>query len=161
MPAISPLGWFHTGIAIVAIIAGVYALIAHKLITLQQRSGQVYLVCTLLAATTALMIYNQGTGFGPAHALAVLTLLALAGGFVVPRLRFLGRLIPYLQAFCFSVTLLFHMIPAITDGLRRLPVGDPIVDRIDDPMLRAFYLAFLILFILVYLGQVLWLRRRQ
>ncbi|MCE2841261.1 MAG: hypothetical protein ACK44O_07170 [Novosphingobium sp.] len=161
MPTITPLGWFHTGIAIIAILAGIYALAVHKLIKPDQRSGLIYLVCTLLAAATSLMIYNQGTGFGPAHALGVLTLLALAGGFIVPQLRFLGGLIPYLQALCFSATLLFHMIPAITDGLRRLPVGDPVVDRIDDPLLRGFYLAFLVLFLLGYGAQVLWLRRQR
>lgn len=161
MPTITPLGWFHTGIAIIAILAGIYALVVQKLITPKQRAGQIYIVCTLLAAVTSLMIYNQGTGFGPAHALGVLTLLALAGGFILPRLRFLGGLIPYLQTLCFSSTLLFHMIPAITDGLRRLPVGDPVVDRFDDPLLRGFHLAFLVTFVLGYGVQVLWLRRQR
>jgi hypothetical protein len=161
MPTITPLGWFHTGIAIIAILAGIYALFAHKLITPKQRAGQIYIVCTLLAAVTSLMIYSQGTGFGPAHALGVLTLLALAGGFIVPRLRFLGGLIPYLQTLCFSSTLLFHMIPAITDGLRRLPVGDPVVDRFDDPLLRGFYLAFLVTFVIGCAAQFLWLRRHR
>jgi len=160
MPPITLLGWFHTIIAIIAILAGAVALAKYKVITPGQRSGRIYLACTFIAAATALMIYNQGTGFGPAHALAVLTLLALAGGFIVMRIALLAKFAAYLQALCFSGTLLFHMIPAITDGLRRLPVGDPVVDRFDDPLLRGFYLLFLALFVVGYAAQVVWLRRR-
>ena len=36
-----------------------------------------------------------------------------------------------------------------------------VVDRIDDPLLRGFYLAFLVLFVLGYGAQVLWLRRQR
>ncbi|MFT5501758.1 MAG: hypothetical protein ACI88G_001897, partial [Woeseiaceae bacterium] len=73
------LGWIHTIIAIIALIAGFYTLAVYKVITPEQKTGQLYLICTLIAAVTALMIYKHG-GFGPAHGLAVLTLLALVGG---------------------------------------------------------------------------------
>ena len=39
------------------------------------------------------------------------------------------------------------MIPAITDGLRRLPVGDPFIDSLEHPILMKFYLAFLLAFV--------------
>lgn len=160
MPEITILGWFHTIIAIIALLAGFYTLAVFKLITPETRSGQVYLGCTLIAAVTALMIYNQG-GFGPAHVLAVLTLAALLGGLLVTRLSAFSKVADYLQAFCFSGTLLFHMIPAITDGLRRLPVGDPVVDRFDDPLLRGFYLLFVALFVLGYAAQFVWIRKSR
>lgn len=160
MPEITILGWFHTIIAIVALLAGFYTLAVFKRITAETRSGQIYLACTLIAAVTALMIYNQG-GFGPAHVLAILTLAALMGGFVVMKIPFFSKVGDYLQAFCFSGTLLFHMIPAITDGLRRLPVGNPVVDRSDDPLLKGFYLLFVALFIIGYAAQFLWLRKRK
>jgi len=38
------------------------------------------------------------------------------------------------------------MIPAITDGLMRLPVDAPIVTQLEDPLLKSFYLAFLIIY---------------
>jgi len=62
---------------------------------------------------------------------------------------------------CYSATLLFHMIPAITDGLMRLPVGHPVVTDIEDPLLRSFYLAFLIVFIVGFIFQVIWLRKQN
>ena len=122
-----------------------------------QGSGRLYLICTLVTAVTALMIYQTG-GFGPGHGLAVLTLLALTAGFIVGRTNVLGGMTPYAEALFFSSTLLFHMIPAITDGLLRLPPGDPVLTDHQDPLLQKFYLAFLIVFIIGYLAQVRFLK---
>ena len=88
MPEITTVGWIHTGLAIVALVAGFYTLVAYKVITPRSGSGRLYLVCTFIVAVTALMIYQRGA-FGPGHALAVLTLLALAAGLVVTRIPFL------------------------------------------------------------------------
>lgn len=159
MPEITLLGWFHTIIAIIALVAGFYTLVVYKIITLDHKSGQLYLGFTLIAAVTALMIYNQG-GFGPAHMLAVLTLLALIAGFLVSKISALSKIAVYFQAFCYTATLLFHMIPAITDGLLRLPVNDPILTTIHDPMLRGFYLLFLVIFFVGYAFQFFWLKKR-
>ena len=160
MPDITLLGWIHTIIAIIALIAGFYTLAIYKVITPGRKTGQLYLICTLVTAVTALMIYKRGE-FGPGHSLAVLTLLALAGGFVVTKLRVFGKTAEYIQAFCFSGTLLFHMIPAITDGLLRLPPGDPLLADPRDPILGKFYLAFLVVFLVGYAMQFLWLRRQD
>ncbi|MEM7277475.1 MAG: hypothetical protein AAF385_05050 [Pseudomonadota bacterium] len=160
MPEITLLGWFHTIIGVIALVAGFYTLAVNKIITLRQHAGQIYLALTFITAITALMIYNQG-GFGPAHILAILTLLALVAGFLVTRISALTKIAAYFQAFCFSATLLFHMIPAITDGLLRLPVGDPILTTIHDPLLRKFYLLFLVTFLVGYVFQFIWLRNRS
>ena len=50
------------------------------------------------------------------------------------------------------------MIPAITDFLRRLPVGDPFIDSFDSPVLQGFHLAFLGLYVLGVAVQVFKLR---
>ena len=160
MPEITLLGWFHTIIAIIALIAGFYTLAVFKVIKPEQNTGRVYLWCTFIAAATALMIYQHG-GFGPAHGLAVLTLLALAGGLLVTRLAMFAGIAPYFQAFCFSATLLFHMIPAITDGLLRLPVGDPFLTNPEDPVLRNSYLVLVVIFVVGYTAQFIWLRNRN
>jgi hypothetical protein len=159
MPPITLLGWIHTGIAIIALISGFYTLAVYRVITPQQKTGVVYLVCTFIAAATALMIYKHG-GFGAAHGLAVLTLVGLAGGLLVMKIPFFGNAAKYLQAFAFSSTLLFHMIPAITDGLLRLPVGNPVLTDPHHPLLRTIYLAFLLLFLVGYALQVLWIHRQ-
>ena len=114
----------------------------------------------MIAAATALAIFRRGE-FGPAHALAVLTLLALLVGMVASKTSIFGKLAPYLQATAFSGTFLFHMIPAITDGLMRLPAGAPVVTDIKDPFLLKFYLAFLVIYVIGLASQMLWLRKRK
>lgn len=160
MPEMTLLGWIHTIIAIIALLSGFYTLVVYKVITPEQKSGRLYLLCTFIAAVTALMIYKHG-GFGPGHALAVLTLLALAGGFVVTKIPALAKIADYFRALCFSGTLLFHMIPAITDGLLRLPVGDPVLTDPQDPLLKKFYLAFLVIFLVGYVMRFLWLKKHR
>ena len=158
MPEMIPLGWLHTILGIGALMSGFYTLIKYRVVTLAHRSGKLYVLLTLIVAGTALGIYNQG-GFGIAHNLAVLTLVALAGGVVMEKTRLFGSLSKYCQALGYSSTLLFHMIPAITDFLRRLPVGDPFIDTLEDPLLRQFHLAFLAIFFVGIIAQVLWLRK--
>jgi len=147
MPEISLFGWFHTLIAIVALVAGLYSLIRYKFILLEHTTGKVYLWCTLIAAVSALAIFRHG-GFGAAHGLAVLTLLALAAGTIAAKTRLFGKFSLYFQAMSYSATFLFHMIPAITDGLMRLPTDAPIVTNIEDPLLKGFYLSFLIVYVI-------------
>ena len=158
MPEMIPLGWLHTILGIGALMSGFYTLIKYRVVTLAHRSGKLYVLLTLIVAGTALGIYNQG-GFGIAHNLAVLTLVALAGGVVMEKTRLLGSFSKYCQALGYSSTLLFHMLPAITDFLRRLPVGDPFIDTLEDPLLRQFHLAFLAIFVVGVIAQMLWLRK--
>ena len=159
MPPMTLLGWFHTIFGVVAIGAAVYSLWRYKVISSTTFSGKLYLLVTVFVAGSALAIYNQG-GFGIAHVLAVLTLLAVGFGFLVERTRLFRGWSDYFQALGYSSTLLFHMIPAITDGLLRLPVGSPILTNPLDPMLRKFYLAFLLIFVVGYVLQFRWLKRQ-
>lgn len=158
MPEMIPLGWLHTILGIGAVVSGFYTLIKYRVVSLTHRSGKLYVLLTLIVAGTALGIYNQG-GFGIAHNLAILTLVALAGGVVMEKTRLFGSFSKYCQALGYSSTLLFHMIPAITDFLRRLPVGDPFINTLEDPLLRQFHLAFLAIFVVGMIAQVLWLRK--
>ena len=160
MPEISMLGWFHTILGVIALLSGFYTLAKFKTILWQNISAKIYLFCTLLAAASALGIFAHGT-FNMAHALAILTLLALIAGAIAENTTILGALSPYAQAMCYSATLLFHMIPAITDGLLRLPVGDPVLTDIEDPILKGFYLAFLITYLVGFIAQVVWLKKQK
>jgi uncharacterized membrane protein len=159
MPEIIPLRWFHLVIGIVALVSGVVALVKFKEITLQTRAGQIYLATTLITAGTALAIFQHGT-FGPGHALAVLTLLALAVGTVASTTKLFGKLSRYIRAISYSATLLFHSIPAVTDGLLRLPVGDPVVTSLEDPIMRMSYLCLLVVFLIGIGLQLRWIHRQ-
>ncbi len=160
MPEITALGWFHTAMGIIALVSGAVTLVRHKEIDPKNRSAQIYLATTLVTAGTALAIFQHG-GFGPAHGLAVLTLAALVVGMAAATLKLFGKLSRYVQAFSLSATLLFHCIPAVTDALMRLPVGDPVVTSLDDPLLRSAHLTLLILFLVGVSLQLRWVHKQQ
>ena len=160
MPEITPLGWFHTVMGIIALLSGGFALARYREITPNTRSGRIYLATTLITAVSALAIFQHG-GFGPAHGLAVMTLAALAVGTVASMTKLFGSISRYVRAVSYSATLLFHCIPAVTDGLMRLPVGDPIVTSIEDPILRTCYLVLLILFLVGVSLQLRWIFRQR
>ena len=158
MPDMTLLGWFHTILGVAALVTAFYTLIKYKAISLDQRSGKLYVLITIIVAGSALGIYNQG-GFGVAHMLAVLTLVAVAGGVIMEKFKLFGSFSKYFQALGYSSTLLFHMIPAITDFLRRLPLGDPFVDSFDDSLVLGFHKAFLLIYLVGLVIQMRWLKK--
>ena len=157
MPEMTILGWFHTIFGVFALVTAFYTLRHHKVISMGNLAGKLYVYITIFVAGSALAIYNQG-GFGIAHWLAVLTLVAVFGGMVMEKFQLFGGFSKYFQALGYTSTLLFHMIPAITDFLRRLPVGDPFVDSFEDPLILNFHLAFLLIYLVGLVIQLRWLK---
>ena len=86
--------------------------------------------------------------------------MALAEGYIMERFKLFGSFSKYFQALGYTSTLLFHMIPAITDFLRRLPVEDPFIDSLEDPLLLNFHTAFLVIYLLGLIAQMIWLRKQ-
>jgi len=158
MPEISALGWFHTVLGAAALVSGTIALVRYREITLQTLPGRIYLLATLVTAATALAIFQHGA-FGPGHVLAVVTLLALGVGTLASVTGIFGAASRAIRAISFTSTLLFHAIPAVTDALLRLPVGDPVATSIRDPLLRHCYLVLLVLFLAGIGLQLRWIRR--
>ena len=155
--SLTPLGVFHTAVGLAALVAGAGALVRYGAITWKQRAGQIYLALTLVTALTALGIYQHG-GFGKPHVLALLTLAALGVGALAGRTTLLGHAGAYLQTFCYSATLLFHLIPGITESLTRLPPAAPVAGSADDPLFQILYPVLAVLFLI---GVGLQLRRQH
>ena len=152
MPEITLLGWFHTICGILSIIIVLYVLFQYKLISFNQNLSRLYLFLTFITAFSSLLIYNQG-GFGIAHILGILTLLAVLAGIFVEKTLILGWMSKYFYTLCYTSTFLFHMIPAITDGLRRLPVNDPIARSFSDPIIVNFHMLFFLIYIVILILQ--------
>jgi hypothetical protein len=119
-----------------------------------------FIVTTNIAAITALLIYKRG--FGVCHLLAIITLLALIFGYINEKGLFFGFLAPYFQAISYSALFLFHMIPGITEILRRFPTDNPIVidSNVDHPILISFYITFFISYLIITTNQILLLQKR-
>ncbi|MFL2700118.1 MAG: hypothetical protein ACJ0FI_05160, partial [Gammaproteobacteria bacterium] len=60
MPEMSPFGWFHTIMGIIAILSGAYSIIKYKIVESKNLSAKIFLITTIITAVSALMIYKQG-----------------------------------------------------------------------------------------------------
>jgi uncharacterized membrane protein len=159
MAALTTLGTVHTAISLVALASGVYTLARDKQFTLAAGASRLYLVTTLLTATTGLGIFQHG-GFGPPHVLSLLTLLALAVGWLAAARRPFGAASRWLQLLAFSSTFLFHLIPGFTETLTRLPVGAPVLPSAEAPEFKTIYGVLFLLFGVGLVLQARWLRRQ-
>jgi uncharacterized membrane protein len=155
---LTTLGVFHTAVSLFALFSGIWALARDKEISPTNRLGQFYLVTTLISAATGLGIFQHG-GFGPPHVLALLTLAALAVGMVAATSGPFGRASRYIQTISFSSTILFHLIPGVTETSTRLPRGAPLVASPDAPVLQGVFLVLLVAFLIGVALQIRWLRR--
>jgi uncharacterized membrane protein len=157
MFGLTPLGIFHTAISLVAVLAGLLALIRDQAISPQHSLGRIYLLATIVTCLTAFGIFQHG-GFGKPHAAAVITLgvLALAG---LARLTDLfGRASPYIETISYSFTFFVHLIPGLTETATRLPYGAPLLDSPDDPRLQATLGVLFIVFLIGATFQAIRLR---
>ena len=157
---ISFIGWIHTLIALIAILSGAYSLKKYTIIETKNFSAKIFIVTTIIAAITALLIYKRGFGVG--HLLAIITLLAVIFGYINERGLFFGFLTPYFHTVSYSALFLFHMIPGITEILRRFPPDNPIVidSNVDHPILISFYITFFISYLIITTNQIIWLQKR-
>lgn len=154
---LTPLGVVHTAISLVAIAAGVSALLRHKVLSPRNRAGRLYLVATFLTAATGLGIFQHG-GFGPPHVLSLLTLLALGVGAAASLSTVFGKGSRQVEAVCYSTTILFHMIPGFTESLTRLPLGNPVLPSAEAPQFGPIYGTLFVLFAIGLGLQLRWLR---
>jgi uncharacterized membrane protein len=156
MAGLTTLGIFHTLMGAIALICGFWTLQRYREILLTNRPGQLYLIATLITALTSLGIFRHG-GFGPPHALAILTLVALAVGTLAAVSNLFGRKSRAVQTTAYSSTILFHLIPGLTETLTRLPSANPLVASQDAPVFKLIYGILLLIFLIGLTLQLRWL----
>jgi len=147
MLGLTPLGAFHTAISVIAVVAGLTALVRDTEISSKNRVGKLYVVTTILTCLTGFGIFQHG-GFGKPHVLGIITLVVLGVAAVAGASGVFGRASRYVETLSYSATFFFHMIPGITETATRLPVGAPLVADREGPALQAaagvLFLGFLI-----------------
>ena len=151
---LTQLGVIHTLISLVAVFAAVIAFFRDKGINPANTLGKVYIWTTILTCLTGFGIFQHG-GFGKAHVLGIITLLTLAVAWWSDQGKF-GAKSPYVSTLCYSITFVFHMIPAVTESTTRLPLDAPLLASPEAPELKA---ATGVLLLLYGIGATLQVRR--
>jgi len=100
--------------------------------------GKLYLWTTVLTCLTGFGIFQHG-GFGKPHVLGVITLVVLAVAWKARSVKAVTVL--------YSLTFLFHMIPAVTESTTRLPLGAPLLASAEAPELKAITGVLFLLFL--------------
>jgi len=147
MLGLTPLGVFHTAISVIALVAGLIALVRDKQISPKNLLGKIYVVTTVVTCVTGFGIFQHG-GFGNAHVLGIITLIVLGVAAVAGHSHLFGRASRYVETVSYSATFFFHFIPAVTETSTSLPPGSPLVANADGLALQvatgALFVAFLI-----------------
>ena len=157
--SLSPMGILHTVLGIVALVAGFILLWQSKRISYQPKLGKIYLAATFITGASSLTIFNHGS-FNIAHGLGILTMLAVVVGMLAEKTQILGFLNKYFVNLCYSATLLFHLLPTTTEIMIRFPVDAPLVSSLKDPLLHKTFLIIFVLFIIMLIWQMIWLRKQ-
>lgn len=141
---ISPIGWLHTLGSLPAIPLAAYMLARHGRIAPETKPGRAYFWFMLLGVLTVYPIAQQPVSV----VIATVTLAFLLLGYGIAIWRPAKRLWTYLQTIALSLTVFLLMVPTVSESLRRLPVGDPLVTDLKDPLLLgvqgALFLALLV-----------------
>lgn len=156
MFGISPIGWVHTLGSLPAIPLAVYMFARHGRIVPRSGPGIAYLAFMLTGAATVFLVARQPVS----HAIGAATIALLVAGYGVGRVSFLGRTRLYLETIFLSLTAFLLMLPTVTEVLRRVPDGHPLVTDLRSPLLLGSQAGLLALLVAGLTAQIIHLRRQ-
>ncbi|HEY0661663.1 MAG TPA: hypothetical protein VGD21_10160 [Lysobacter sp.] len=129
--SISPLGWLHTLGSLPAVPLAAYMLFKHGRIAPATRAGRAYFWFMLLGALTIYPIAHQPVS----PIIATATLVVLLVGYGISRWTTAPRSARYVETIALSLSVFLLMVPTVSETLRRLPAGHPLVTDMKDPLL--------------------------
>ncbi|MCR6733746.1 MAG: hypothetical protein NVV83_06490 [Afipia sp.] len=156
MFGISPLGWIHTLGSLPAIPVAVFMFARYGRIVPRSLPGLIYFIAMLIGAVTVFLVAHEPAGY----VIGAVTLVLLLAGYGVGHLRGLGRAARYIETVCLSLTAFLLMLPTVTEVLRRVPDGHPLVTDLKSPLLLGSQGSLLIILIVGLTAQIVHLRRQ-
>jgi hypothetical protein len=156
MFGISPIGWVHTLGSLPAIPLALYMLIRHGRIVPASTSGIIYFISMVIGAATAFLVAHQPVSY----VIGAATIMLLVAGYGVGRLPGLERTKRFIETICLSLTVFLLMVPTVTETLRRVPDGHPLVTDLKSPLLLGAQGSLLVLLIVGLTAQIVYLRRQ-
>jgi len=156
MFGISPLGWIHTLGSLPAIPAALYMVASRGRIIPRSTPGAVYFVSMMIGAATVFLVAHQPVSYG----IAGVTILLLLAGYGVEQILGSGRASGFIETICLSLTVFLLMLPTVTEILRRVPDGRPLVTDLHSPLLLGAQGSLLVILILGLTAQIIYLVRQ-
>ena len=156
MFGISPLGWVHTLGSLPAIPLAVFMFARYGRIVPRSTAGAIYFVSMLIGAITVVFIAHAPVSYG----IAAVTLLLLLIGYGAARLPGQSRAKTYIETISLTLTAFLLMLPTITETLRRVPDGHPLVTDLKSPLLLGAQGTLFVLLVIGVIAQILHLRRQ-
>jgi hypothetical protein len=156
MPGISSIGWIHTLGSLPALPLALVMLWRHGRIEPRSPAGRAYFGFMLLGIATVYPIAHARASV----VIATLALVLLAIGYAVRSRPTASRAALYVETIALSLTVFLLLLPTVTEVLRRVPPGHPIVADLASPVLRAVHGTLLLGLVVGLVAQVRALRRR-
>ena len=156
MFGISALGWVHTLGSLPAIPVALYMFARYGRIVPGSKLGGIYFISMLIGASTVFLVAHQPVSYGVATA----TIVLLLAGYGVGRVSSLGRTAEYIETVFLSLTAFLLMLPTVTEILRRVPDGHPLVTDLHSPLLLGSQAALFVILIAGLTAQIVYLRRQ-
>lgn len=156
MFGISPLGWIHTIGSLPAIPVALYMFARHGRIVPRSLPGSVYFVSMLIGATTVFLVAHESVSYG----IGAVTILILLAGYGIERILGPGRVVRYIETICLSLSAFLLMLPTVTEILRRVPDGHPLVTDLKSPLLLGAQGGLLAILVVGLIAQIIYLARR-
>jgi hypothetical protein len=156
MFGISTIGWVHTLGSLPAIPVAAYMFARYGRILPRSTPGTVYFISMLIGASTAFLVTHQPASY----VVGVATILLLLIGYSVDRFPGLGRATRYVETICLSLTAFLLMVPTVTEILRRVPDGHPVVTDLNSPLLLGSQASLLVILVVGLTAQIIYLRRQ-
>lgn len=156
MFGISPIGWVHTLASLPAVPVAAYMFIRHGRIVPRSKPGIAYFIAMLVGSVTIFPIAHMPAS----NIIALATMALLFIGYGIGRTTILGRATKYVEVITLSLTAFLLMLPTVTETLRRVPDGHPIVADLNSPILKGAQGALLATLLIGVTAQVFYMRRQ-
>ena len=157
MFGISPLGWLHTLGSLPAIPLAFYMFLRYGRIVPGSLAGRLYLLFMLIGALTTFLVARQAVSV----LIGAATLSVLIAGYGVHRLPLSRAAARYIETLLLSLSAFLLMVPTVSEILRRVPDGHPLVTDLKAPLLLGAQAGLLVLLILGVALQFIALARRK
>jgi hypothetical protein len=153
MFGISPLGWIHTLGSLPAIPVALYMFARHGRIVPRSTPGAVYFVSMLIGAATIFFVAHQPVSYG----IGIVTILLLLAGYGIGRILGSARIARYIETICLSLSAFLLMVPTVSETLRRVPDGHPLVTDLKSPLLLGVQGGLLAILVAGLTAQIIYL----